>query len=129
MRVLLADDNSKVRWALRTFIGEEPGLTVVGEVSEANGLLSQAEALRPDLILLDWELPGGRGTELLRRLHALLLPATVVVLSTYPEAEQVVRSAGADGFVSKANGPVEFLSALRRLVREPGSIAAGRPEL
>ncbi len=118
MRVLLADDHSSVRWALRTFLGEEPGLTVVGEASDANALLAQAVALCPDLILLDWELPGAPVDELLRGLHAPFLSPRVIVLSTYPQAEQAARAAGADGFLSKANGPAALRSALPRLVNE-----------
>lgn len=105
MRVLLADDHPKVRWALRTFIEEEPGLTIVGEASEVDSLLSQAVALQPDLILLEWELDGRPGDKLLSALRALDLPARVVVLSARQESERDALAAGADSFVNKADGP------------------------
>ena len=117
MRVLLADDHAQVRWALRTVIGEEPGLTVVGEVSDAENLISQAQALHPDLILLDWEMAGPLVDDLLSSLHALKRQPRVIVLSQRPESEATALAAGSDAFVSKADPPERLLSALRRLVR------------
>jgi len=117
MRVLLADGHTQVRWALRTAIGEEPGLTLVGEVSKAEDLMSQAQTLQPDLILLEWELPSGSTGELLSALRALGLQAKVIVLSRRPECEKAALAAGADAFVSKAAPPEALLLALRRLAK------------
>jgi len=118
MRVLMADDHPKVRWALRTFIEEEPGLTTVGEVSEPDTLLSQALTLQPDLILLEWELHGWPGDKVLSALRALNLPAQVIVLSWRPESERDALAVGADGFAGKADGPAQLLTVLRRLMTE-----------
>jgi CheY-like chemotaxis protein len=60
MRVLLADDQSKVCAALRLLLEEGPRLSVMGEAAEAEDLLGQVEATQPDLMLSDWELPGLR---------------------------------------------------------------------
>jgi two-component system nitrate/nitrite response regulator NarL len=116
MRVLLADDHPKVRWALRAFIEEEPGLTIVGEVSEVDTLLSQALTLQPDLILVEWELQAWPGDKLLSALRTLDLPAQVIVLGWRPESERDALAAGADGFVSKVNGPEKLLTVLRRMM-------------
>jgi DNA-binding NarL/FixJ family response regulator len=62
MRVFLADKQAKVRSALRLLLEQEPGLSVVGEAAEAEDLLAQVQRTRPDLVLLDWELPGFRDT-------------------------------------------------------------------
>jgi DNA-binding NarL/FixJ family response regulator len=117
MRVLLADDHPKVRQALRMLIEEEPGLCVACEVSKAEALLSQALALQPDLIVVQWELEGRPGRELLGALRTLGLPTQVVVLSSRPGCEQDALVAGADGFVSKADGPERLLVLLRQLTR------------
>jgi DNA-binding NarL/FixJ family response regulator len=116
MRVLLADDHPKVRRALRMLIEEQPGLSVVCEVSKADTLLSQALMLQPDLILLEWELQSWPAEKLLNALRALDLPTQVVVLSWRPESERSALEAGADGFVSKAHGPDQLLTLLRRLM-------------
>jgi DNA-binding NarL/FixJ family response regulator len=113
MRVLLADDHPKVRQALRMFVEEEPGLSIVGEASGAESLLSQALALQPDLILLEWELQGWPADKLISGLRALDLPSQVIVLSWRPECEQDALAAGADGFACKAAGPEPLLALLR----------------
>jgi DNA-binding NarL/FixJ family response regulator len=118
MRVLLADHNSQVRWALRTAIREEPGLIVVGEATEAEALLSQAQALRPDLILLEWELPGQPMEEVLSTLRAFSNGCQVIILSRQPECETAALAAGADAFISKAAAPEELLTALRALASD-----------
>lgn len=119
MRVLIADAHSEVRWALRTVIREEPGLTVVGEVSDAEHLLTQARALQPDLIILEWELPNQpTETVLPLLLGALNHGCQVIVLSRRPEARQAALAAGAGAFVSKADAPEQLLAALRRLERD-----------
>jgi DNA-binding NarL/FixJ family response regulator len=117
MRVLLADDHTQVRWALRTVIREESGLILVGEASEARDLLAQAQALRPDLILLEWELSGQQTGDLLLALRALAPDVRVIVLSQAPEAKEPALKAGADAFVSKAEPPDQLLTALHRLMR------------
>ena len=115
MRVLLADDHTQVRWALRTVLGEAQELTVVGEAAEAQSFLSQAQALKPDLILLDWELPGQPAGSLMASLSALDLDARVVVLSGRPEARKAALAAGADAFLSKADAPEQVLTTLHQL--------------
>ncbi|MFC2046590.1 response regulator transcription factor [Chloroflexota bacterium] len=123
MQVLLADDHTEVRWALRTAIREEPGLVVVGEVAQAKDLLSQAQELQPDLILLEWELPGLPADGLLPALRSINIGFRIIVLSRDPELEQAALAAGADVFISKADGPDQLMGALRssasNRVRQP----------
>jgi DNA-binding NarL/FixJ family response regulator len=117
MRVLLADGHPKVRWAMRTFIQAELGFSVVGEALDADTLISQARALHPDLILLEWELVGRPVGQVLPALQALGLPAQIIVLSWQPGVERSILDAGADGFVSKANGPEALEAALRHWIK------------
>lgn len=58
MRVLIADDRPQVRSALRLLLKQEPDVTVVGEAEDAEQALELAIGERPELVLLDWELPG-----------------------------------------------------------------------
>ena len=66
MRVLLADDHPRVRSALRLILEQEPNFQVVGETADATGLLLAVNEKAPDLVLLDWELPGLPVAQLLR---------------------------------------------------------------
>jgi two-component system nitrate/nitrite response regulator NarL len=113
--VLLADSHSQVRWALRTVIHEEPGWVVVGEVSRGEYCLSGALALQPDLILLEWELPGRPADEMLSALHALSARPRVIVLGGRPELRETALVTGADAFVCKTDPPEYLLAALHAL--------------
>ncbi|NIO69112.1 MAG: response regulator [Anaerolineae bacterium] len=113
MRVLLADDQTKVRSALRLLLEQEPGLSVVGEAAEAEDLLAQVEATQPDLVLLDWELPGLRTDDRLSALRTLCPRLKVIALSGQPEARRAALTAGADAFVSKGDPPERLLTTLR----------------
>jgi DNA-binding NarL/FixJ family response regulator len=112
MRVLLADDQSKVRSALRLLLSQEPEIDVLGEAVDATGLLDWGKAACPDLVLLDWELPGFN-TGLLDTLQDCCPSLTVIALSGQPEARQAAARAGVDAFVSKADPPEQLLAAIR----------------
>jgi DNA-binding NarL/FixJ family response regulator len=112
MRVFLADDQTRVRSALRLLLEQEPGLSVVGEAAEAEDMLAQTEATQPDLVLLDWELPGLRTDDRLSVLRALCPQLKVIALSGQPEARRAALSAGADAFVSKGEPPERLLAAV-----------------
>jgi DNA-binding NarL/FixJ family response regulator len=115
MDVLLADDRAQVRWALRTFLQEHLDLTVVGEVAESETLLAQALVLRPDLILLEWELPGQPAGEILATLHRQQGSCRIVVVSQHPECRAAALGAGADAFVCKTAEPEQVAGVLLAL--------------
>jgi DNA-binding NarL/FixJ family response regulator len=115
MRILLADDQSRVRSALQMILKEEPGMRVVGEVAEAKGLLVQLQVTQPDLVLLDWELPGLAAIGSLPALRMLCPQVAVIALSGRPEVYQEALSAGVDAFVSKMDPPERLLATLRAI--------------
>jgi DNA-binding NarL/FixJ family response regulator len=112
MRILLADDQPKVRFAMRALLERQPGLKVVGETINAENLLAQAETVCPDLVLLDWELPGMAAADLLTVLRAACPDLYVIALSGRPEAYRAALKAGADAFVSKVDPPERLLRAI-----------------
>lgn len=109
MRILIADDQPKVRFALRVALERQPGTKTVGEATDAVDLLAQARSVCPDLLLLDWELPEMPILELLSELRQICRRLKVIVLSEKSEAAQAALLIGADAFVSKADPP-EYLS-------------------
>ena len=112
MRILIADDQPKVRFALRVLLERQPGLSVIGEAVDATDLLTQTETNQPDLLLLGWELPDlAQGNSLLA-LRQVCPDLFVVVLSCRPEARRNALAAGADAFVSKADPPESLLVAI-----------------
>jgi DNA-binding NarL/FixJ family response regulator len=112
MRILIADNQPKVRLGLRTVLEQKRGMSVVGEAGEAKGLLAQTEATRPDLVLLSWELPGLAVVDLLSTLRRVCPDLYVIVLSGRPEAESAALVSGADAFVSKADPPEQLLATI-----------------
>lgn len=112
MRILLADDQAQVLSALRLLLEQESALDVVGETGQAQDLLAQAEIAQPDLVLLDWELPGSLAADLLSALRARCVQVKVVALSGRPEARLEALAAGIDAFVSKGDPPEYLLMAV-----------------
>jgi DNA-binding NarL/FixJ family response regulator len=112
MRVLIADNQPKVRLGLRTVLEQEQGMSIVGEASEAKLLLAQVEATCPDLVLLSWELPGLAVADPLSTLRRVCPDLCVIVLSGQPEAESAALAAGADAFVNKTDPPEQLLAVI-----------------
>lgn len=130
LRVLVADSHVTVRSALRRLLAEESDLHLVGEAVRARDLLALAQALRPDVVLLEWDLPGlgagdgGSGPaqpprRLFYQLHALAFHPYVVVHSGWPQAQPAALLAGADAFVSQGSPPQHLLATLRMLASGP----------
>jgi DNA-binding NarL/FixJ family response regulator len=114
MLIMIADDEEKVRSALRLLIEHEEGLEVVGEAGDMHKLMEKIDSCRPDVILLDWELPGLRPTEHLATLHHAKPALRVIALSgRFPSHEALIKS-GVDAFVSKGDPPECVLSAIRK---------------
>jgi DNA-binding NarL/FixJ family response regulator len=118
VRVILADDQPKVRSALRVLLGQQPDIEVVGEAAEIEQLLLLVEDTHPDLILLAWELPGVSANGRYSALRALRPDLRVIALSGRPEAQRSALIAGADAFVSKVDPPERLLTTLKALGEE-----------
>ena len=114
MRILLVDDQSKVRSALRLVLEQQPGVHILGEAVDATGLLDWVKAACPDVVLLDWELPGlPDDDDVLSVLRARCPHLKVIALSGRPEARRAALAAGVDAFVSKGDPPERLLKTLR----------------
>src|SRR6266508_2083845 len=99
IRVLIVDDHVVVRQGLRTFLEVQDDIEVVGEAGDGASAVEQAEALHPDVILLDLLMPGVDGIEAMRRLRQCGNPARVLVITSFTEPAKVVPAirAGAAG--------------------------------
>jgi DNA-binding NarL/FixJ family response regulator len=116
MRFLLVDDHAVVRSGLRRLLAALPGVEI-SEAAEGRAALAVVRAEQPDVVLLDLNLPGLGGLELLRRVLLEHPAARVVVLSMHAEALYAARAlqAGAVGYLSKNASPEELLEAIRRV--------------
>lgn len=125
LKLFLVDDHPFVRLGLRTALEREPDFVVVGEAATFADALARIPALRPDLLLLDLNLPDGNGWTLLARLReAGALPHTLV-LSVCDEELYALRllRAGARGYLMK-NEPTEHIAAALRDIHAGNLVAS-----
>lgn len=112
MRIVLADDQARVRSALRLLIDQENGFLVVGEAEDASSMLACAGRLHPDLVLMDWELPGLDDAHKLSPLQGAAPGVKVIALSGQPDQRAAALKDGATAFVAKTDPPDVLLAAL-----------------
>ncbi|MEU8141695.1 response regulator transcription factor [Nonomuraea sp. NPDC048901] len=118
IRVMIAEDQGMMRDALALLLGLEDDLEIVAQVSSGDAIVPAATEHRPDVALLDIELPGRSGLDVLPVLRAALPECVVLILTTFARPGYLRRAmeAGAAGFLVK-DGPVEELAgAIRRAV-------------
>jgi DNA-binding NarL/FixJ family response regulator len=123
IRVLLVDDQRSVRNGLTMRLELEPDLTVVGEAEDGASALLAAESLRPDVVVMDYEMPGMNGLEATRALTAAGIDCAVVMLSLHDDAAVKAAAArvGAQAFVAKHEPDASLLAAIRNVApAKPG---------
>lgn len=115
MRILLADDHAIVRRGLQMVLSLEPDLAIVGEASSSAEAVALADKLRPDLVLMDWKMPGLDGASATRAIKQAHPETRVLILTGVTVDDQIARAleAGADGYVLKEISPEELVHAIR----------------
>lgn len=118
IRVLIVDDHAMMRLGLVEAIAGERDLTLVGEAANGTQCLEQYRKHQPDVVTMDFRLPGADGAESTAQLRAEFPDARVVVLSVFEGEEDIWRAveAGAMGYVSKSAEVEEVLEAIRCIV-------------
>ncbi|MGJ9424342.1 response regulator [Nesterenkonia halotolerans] len=122
--VVLADDHSSIRAGLRLLLETAEGIDVIGEAADGAAAVSQAFALRPDVVLMDARMPGTDGVAATRRIVADSA-AQVLMLTTFDLDEVVFGAlrAGASGFLLKSVEPDQLIDAIRRVAAGDGVLA------
>jgi len=115
IRVLIVDDQEPFREAARMVVEMTDEFEVVGEATDGEEAVALAEALRPDLVLMDVQMPGTDGIETTRRIMAMDGSTHVLVMSTHESEkyEEPALAAGAIGFMPKALFGLDTLEDLR----------------
>jgi DNA-binding NarL/FixJ family response regulator len=123
IRVLLVDDQPAVRRGLRLRLHLEPDIQVVGETGSGQESLTLTQALTPDVVLMDVEMPEMDGIETTQALRALPSPSAVVILSIHDDVATRARAqaAGAAAFVGKSGTTDQLLAAIRSAAGETDS--------
>jgi DNA-binding NarL/FixJ family response regulator len=115
IRILVVDDHTLVRAALRALIDREPDMCVVGEAADGHAAIEAARALRPDVVVMDLSMPQLGGVAATGHIVAAVPGVRVVALAVDGSGGlQAARNAGAVHGVTKSVSPADFMEALRR---------------
>lgn len=125
LRLLLVDDHALLREGLRALFSYQDDFEVVGEADYAASACSQALSLKPDLVLMDIDLPGADGVSATRRIIEQLPLTTVVMLTVHDDTERLLDAikAGAKGYLLKNIRTEELIEQLRGIARGEAALS------
>jgi NarL family two-component system response regulator LiaR len=126
IRVLIVDDHEIVRKGIRALLSTKRDIQVVGEAGDGAEAVTQAQALHPDVILMDLMMPKMDGIQATREITASLPATRVLVLTSFAADAQVFPAikAGALGYLLKDSSPQELVQAIRQVQRGQPSLDA-----
>ncbi len=118
LRVLIADDQALVRTGLKVILDSEPGLDLVGEAENGEQAIALVQSARPDVVLMDIQMPRLDGLAAARRILAAEAPPKVIMMTTFGTDENLYAAlrAGVSGFVLKTSAPEQLIAAVRAAV-------------
>lgn len=119
-KVLIVDDHWVVREGMKLILGTDDNYDVVGEAEEGNAALEQMEALKPDVILMDLNMPGGlSGLDTLKLMNEKQIQIPVIILTTYNEDELMINGLGlgAKGYLLKDTSRENLFRTLESALR------------
>jgi NarL family two-component system response regulator LiaR len=119
IRLLIADDQALVREGVQALLSTEPDIQVVGTAADGLEAVAQAQALKPDVILMDLMMPRQDGIESIRQIRQLAPEARILVVTSFAQDDQLFPAikAGALGYLLKDASPQELLLAIRTVQR------------
>lgn len=117
IRILLVEDQTLMRQGLKTILDLEPGLRVIGEAADGESGLRQALELRPDVVLMDVQMPRLNGVEATAQLCRQWPEAKVIILTTFDRDDYVYQGvrAGALGYLLKDAPANQLIETIRRV--------------
>lgn len=118
MRIIIADDQRKVRYALRVLLEKQPDVDVVGETNNYSDLAELIDESHPDVLIVDWLLSEFVNRELVISCREKCPQISIIAMSGRPEYEQAAIDAGANAFISKIDPPDRLLAALGDIRRD-----------
>lgn len=118
-RIVIAEDHAIVRGGLKQIFAITPGLEVVAEAVSGDAVVSTIAAHPCDLLLLDINLPGISGVDLITRIkiHHPTVPVLILTMHDSPHVASRMLKAGADGFITKDSEPDLLIGAIRKVAR------------
>lgn len=126
IRVLIVDDHRVLAELLAEALSKDNDVVVLGTVGTSAEAVAAANSTRPDVVILDYDLPDSNGAETLTALNQAVPTARILILTSYssPVVLNEVMDAGADGFVTKRNGSAEILAAVHAVAADQTPVSA-----
>jgi DNA-binding NarL/FixJ family response regulator len=124
IRVLIVDDHVIVREGLREILDSQEGIVVVGDVGDSGGAVALAAEKRPDVVILDIQIPGDDVTVTVNRIREITPDTKIIILSMYegPRLLQKLLAAGVRGYLVKSVHRDDLVSAVRSVSAEDGRV-------
>ena len=118
IKILIVDDHPIVRQGLKQIVAEECDMQVLGEAPDAQGAIALVQRQAWDIVILDVQMPGRSGLDVLQELRRERPNLPVLILSVQPEDQYAVRvlRSGAAGYMTKDTAPEELVKAIRKVV-------------
>jgi DNA-binding NarL/FixJ family response regulator len=120
-RILIVDDSASFRRGMRALLEIQPDMQVVGEAPDGDKALEWIEKLRPNLVLLDAQMPGMTGVEATRLIKSRWPQTKVILMTMYPDYRSKSIEAGTDAFMTKGIPPEQLLAIIRGISRDEES--------
>jgi CheY-like chemotaxis protein len=119
VRILVADDNAAIMRVVKRILQARPGFEVVGEACDGRHAVTQAQALKPDVIIINVTMPRMSGFEAATRIRCCLPDCAIVILSSHKDQQFIAeaRKAGANGYVAKSDADRELVQAVESAVK------------
>lgn len=120
IRVVIADDHAIMRVGIRNILARSTQICVVGEASNGAEAINLVNELKPDVLILDMEMPVMDGVEVARRLQATKSPVRILVLSAYDDRQYILEmlNMGASGYLIKDEAPEVIVDAVQGVDRK-----------
>ena len=113
MSVYIAEDSDVVRERLIALLSEIEGIEIAGQSSDAPGAVNAIRKLKPDVVILDIQMPGGNGIDVLRQIKTDAMPPVVIMFSNHPHLEEKCFNTGADFFFDKSTEHNELIDTVK----------------
>jgi DNA-binding NarL/FixJ family response regulator len=117
-RIAIIEDDARLRSSLKEMLDSTPGFGVIGSYGDAEAAIDNLQALRPDVVLMDINLPGASGIDCVRQLSPAMPETRFIMLTVYEDDERIFNSlqAGADGYLLKRTAPAKLQEAVVQVV-------------
>lgn len=118
IRVLIYDDNEALRSSMEVLIGEEPGMELITSMPNAETVVTDIEALKPDVILMDIDMPGVNGVQAVKMIRKTNKQLPLIMLTVFDDNDNIFNAicAGASGYILKQYAVEEIPSAIRNVL-------------